>query len=200
MMPHTASSRWLAVACAFLLGLAACQSRAQPTVDEQTAVTAKAREVLRALAAKDMARLASLVHATTGVRFSPYPHVLDTDRTFSRAEVAALWNDATTFDWGAADGTGDPIVRSFPSYYARFVYDHDYAQAPKTAYTSAPIKPSNAVSNLAAMYPDARWIEFHFPGFDPKYDGMDWTSLWLVFQRDGAEWFLVGVVHGAWTI
>ena len=30
--------------------------------------------------------------------------------------------------------------------------------------------------------------------------GMDWRSLWLVFEKLGAEWFLVGVVHGSWTI
>jgi hypothetical protein len=29
---------------------------------------------------------------------------------------------------------------------------------------------------------------------------MDWSSLWLVFQRDGATWYLVGIVHGSWTI
>jgi hypothetical protein len=188
----------------FLVSLAlattACQPQAQTPADEQAIVTKRASEVLVAFQTKDMSRLAPLVHPTRGVRFSPYPHVLESDRKFTRDEVASLWNDAKTFDWGAADGTGDPIVLPFPTYYGRFVYNHDFARAPKTAYTSAPIRPSNAISNLAAMYPGARWIEYHFAGFDPKYDGMDWSSLWLVFQREGAAWFLVGVVHGSWTI
>lgn len=185
---------------AYALATAACQPQAQTAADEQSVVTKRASEVLAALQAKDMVRLAPLVHSSQGVRFSPYPHVLESDRKFAPADVASLWNETKTFDWGAADGTGDPIVLTFPRYYGRFVYDHDFARAPKTAYSSEPIRPSNAVSNLAAMYPDARWIEYHFPGFDPKYDGMDWSSLWLVFRRNGEAWFLVGVVHGNWTI
>jgi hypothetical protein len=183
-----------------MLATTACQPQAQTAADEQTVVTKRASDVLAALQSKDMRRLAPLVHSTYGVRFSPYPHVLESDRKFTRDEVTSLWNETKTFDWGAADGTGDPIQLPFPKYYGRFVYNHDFAHAPKTAYTTTPIRPSNAISNLAAMYPDARWIEYHFPGSDPKYDGMDWSSLWLVFRPEGDEWFLVGVVHGSWTI
>jgi hypothetical protein len=188
----------LLVAC--VVTTAACQQQTPIVVDEQTAVTKRASDVMSALQSKDMAALAPLVHPAHGVRFSPYPHVLPADRKFTRGDVTSLWNDAKTLDWGAADGTGDPLALTFPKYYDRFVYNHDFARAPKTAYSSAPIRSGNAINNLAAMYPDARWIEYHFPGFDPKVDGMDWASLWLVFQRDGAEWFLVGIVHGSWTI
>ena len=197
-LDHMITPIRLLLAC--VLATSACRPQAETAADEQSVVTKRASEVLAALEAKDMSRLAPLVHPSQGVRFSPYPHVLETDRTFTRGEVAILWNATKTFDWGAADGTGDPIVLPFPKYYGRFVYDHDFARAPKTAYSSAPIRASNAISNLAAMYPDARWIEYHFPGFDAKYDGMDWSSLWLVFRRDGPEWFLVGIVHGSWTI
>src|SRR5688572_12497754 len=83
--------------------------QAQTATDEQTVITKRASEVLSALQGKDMSRLAPLVHPSLGVRFSPYPHVLATDRKFTRDEVTALWNETKTYDWGAADGTGDPI-------------------------------------------------------------------------------------------
>jgi hypothetical protein len=201
--PHTRRLRSLArVAVLACIAVAsACQRRTASAENESTHVASRSLEVLATLKAKDMARLATFVHPTLGVRFSPSAHVrADADRVFSRAEIAALWNDAKTFTWGAADGTGDAFTLSFPAYYNRYVFGHDFTQAPKVAYTAAPIRTGNTPSNLAAMYPDARWIEYHFPGFDPKYEGMDWSSLWLVFQRERDEWFLVGVVHGRWSI
>ena len=80
------------------------------------------------------------------------------------------------------------------------MFNHDFTQVPQRALTSAPIRPGNTPSNLAEVYPGAAWVELHFPGFEPKYGGMDWSSLWLVFRRHGNEWLLVGIVHGQWTI
>jgi len=28
-------------------------------------------------------------------------------------------------------------------------------------------------------------VEYHFPGIDPQYGGLDWRSLRLVFQQSG---------------
>src|SRR3954462_9871445 len=51
-----------------------------------------AKEVVAALRARDLARLAAVVHPIRGVRFSPYPHV-DTlaDRIVHRDELASLF-------------------------------------------------------------------------------------------------------------
>jgi hypothetical protein len=183
-----------------LLVVIACAQRAPTPVDERAVVEARSREVLAALSAHDLARVATFVHPSDGVRFSPYAHVDSTGRVFHRAQVARLWTDSTKYEWGFADGSGDPIVLSYPEYHRRFVYNHDFVRAPRTAYTAAPIQSGNSPSNLAAMYPGSKRVEFHFPGFDAKYNGMDWSSLWLVFQRADEEWFLVGVVNGRWTI
>jgi len=43
-------------------------------------------------------------------------------------------------------------------------------------------------------------VEYHFPGIDPQYGGLDWRSLRLVFQQSGGEWYLVGIIHDQWTI
>ncbi|HYF94322.1 MAG TPA: hypothetical protein VD969_19050 [Symbiobacteriaceae bacterium] len=53
--------------------------------------------------------------------------------------------------------------------------------------------------NWRAAYPDGFMVEFHFPGFEAKYGGMDWRSLRLVYERLGNAWFLVGIIHGQWT-
>jgi len=43
-------------------------------------------------------------------------------------------------------------------------------------------------------------VEYHFPGFDKKYEGMDWASLRLVLIEAKDGWKLVGIVHDQWTI
>ena len=97
-------------------------------------------------------------------------------------------------------GSGESIRLTFPRYHARFVYNADFEHAPRTAVDSLPLQHGNTPSNLPEVYPGARWIEFHFPGIDPKYGGVDWSSLWLVFEPVGTRWYLVGIVHGSWTI
>jgi hypothetical protein len=37
-------------------------------------------------------------------------------------------------------------------------------------------------------------------GFDPEYEGMDWRSLRLVFEKKNDIWYLVGIIHDQWTI
>jgi hypothetical protein len=59
----------------------------------------------------------------------------------------------------------------------------------------------NSVDNAAQVYPDARIVEYHVPGRNPDYGGMDWRSLRLVFEEgEGGRWLLVAVIHDEWTI
>lgn len=44
------------------------------------------------------------------------------------------------------------------------------------------------------------YVEYHFPGFEKKYEGKDWKSLRLVFEKKNDRWYLVGIVHDQWTI
>jgi hypothetical protein len=164
-------------------------------------IAQRGREVLLALKTRDGARLASQVHPVDGVRFSPYAHVrVDNDVVLSRDRVATMFTDTTKRMWGHADGSGEPLLWPFDRYYGKYVYDVDFSAAPVVRINQGPIKSGNTPGNLRDAYPTAQWVEYHFPALDPKFDGMDWRSLWLVFASRGGEWFLVGVVHGSWTI
>lgn len=35
---------------------------------------------------------------------------------------------------------------------------------------------------MAQVYPNGYFIEFHFSGFNPQFEGIDWESLKLVFE------------------
>src|ERR1044072_6293887 len=149
---------------------------AQPRTDSAT-IEARARDVVAALKARDGIRLAALAHPSKGVRFTPYGFVrADRDVVLTRDQVATIFTDTTRRTWGTADGTGDPLTSSFEQYSRRFVYDVDFAAAPVVRYDQPPAHSGNTPNNIAQAYPAARWVEFHFPMIDAKYEGMDWRS------------------------
>ncbi len=154
---------------------------------------------VEALRDRDMAGLAALAHPERGVRFSPYAFVSESDVVLTPAQLQTAMDDPTTYLWGAYDGTGEPILLTFAGYYERFVYSHDFAAAPRVGYNQI-IGHGNTINNCFEFYSGAFVVEYHFPGFDPAYGGMDWVSLRLVFQREGDVWYLVGIIHDQWTI
>jgi len=101
--------------------------------------------------------------------------------------------------WGAYDGTGDPINLTFEGYYNKFIYDVDFANA-KIIGNNTVVGHGNSLINISEVYPGAVFIEYHFPGFDPQYNGMDWRSLRLIFEEKDGAWYIVGIVHDQWTI
>jgi hypothetical protein len=159
-----------------------------------------AKRAIAAISAHDMATLSSLVHPTRGLRFSPYQYVdQKADRSFTREQVKDLWAGREISIWGTHDGSGEPLRLTYPDYHRAFVYDADYLRAPKVAVDSEPMGRGTTANNIRTVYPDASVVEYHFPGSDPTMGGLDWKSLWLVFQKQGSSWYLVGIAHGAWT-
>ncbi|RIE01964.1 hypothetical protein [Cohnella faecalis] len=104
----------------------------------------------------------------------------------------------TTYEWGSADGSGDPIRLTFRDYFEKFVYDQDFADAPNVSAGKL-LGTGNTPSNILEVYPKASFVEYHYPGTD-KNGGMDWKSLVVVFVPSGSDWKLVSIVHGQWTI
>lgn len=163
-------------------------------------VLARALDALSLIKAKDFGQLATIVHPDKGVRFTPYPYIdLQQDKVFAADQVAALASDTTVHTWGNFDGSGDPISLTFSDYYQKFVYDHEFIDAELIGNNQI-VSRGNTVDNVQQAYASGRFIEFYFDGFDPQYEGIDWSSLKLVFEQKDGIWYLVGVVHGQWTI
>lgn len=155
---------------------------------------------LQSIKDKDMNTLSTFVHPSNGVRFTPYEFIdLQNDKVFTAAQVAALANDSQIYTWGSYDGSGDPIDLDFNDYYNQYIYDEDFI-SPHLIGNNVPIGKGNMINNISSEYPNGQFVEFHFTGFDPQYEGIDWRSLRLVFEDVGGTWYLVGIVHGQWTI
>lgn len=169
-----------------------------PFTPQQT-VLLQAMQAVTALKYRDMTQLAALAHPTQGVRFSPYAYVQDTDLVFTPEQLVGLFADPTIYEWGAYDGSGEPIRLSFADYFQAFVFDHDFTEA-EAISLNARLGWGNSIDNSREYYSGAMVVEFHFSGFDPEFQGLDWASLRLVFQEYAGRWVLVGIIHDQWTI
>lgn len=149
---------------------------------------------------KDMNGLSSIVHPTKGLRFTPYDFVdLEKDMVFTADEVANLNENNEVYTWGVYDGKGDPIELKFNDYYNRFIFDYDFSK-PHIIGINNVIGKGNTTNNINEAYPDGQFVEFHISGLYPKYEGIDWRSLRLVFEEVNGQLYLVGIIHGEWTI
>lgn len=159
-----------------------------------------AMEVIDLIEDMNMSDLDVYVHPSKGVRFTPYDYVdLQNDIVIQAAQFQNLVNSPVVNNWGEFDGTGDPIDMTFDDYYDRFIYDVDFAN-PEMIGNNYKIGTGNIINNVDTEYPNGQFVEFHFTGFDPQYNGMDWRSLKLVFEDHNGAWHLVGIIHGEWTI
>ncbi|CAH1206371.1 hypothetical protein PAECIP111891_02895 [Paenibacillus allorhizoplanae] len=172
------------------------------SADAKKAIESRAQEVMAALKEKNLSKLAGLVHPQKGVQFSPYSYIhTATDIQVQGSNLATLWASSSLTHWGTFDGSGDPIDLTMPNYWAKFVYNANFAAAPQISYNTI-IGKGNMINNVFSVYPTSSYItvEYHFPGFDPQYQGMDWTSLRLVFEYTGSQWYVVAIVHDQHTM
>ena len=158
----------------------------------------RAYQILHYLNDRDYKQLGEQVHNVKGVIFSPYAFVYEDAVSFT-AEGLKNVDPKEVFVWGLFDGIGDPMNLSVADYFDRFVFDHNFIQAPLIGIDNL-VHTGNTIVNLEEAFPGARFVEFHFPGFNPDYGGIDWASLRLVFEQAGGQWMLIGVVHDCWTI
>ncbi len=156
--------------------------------------------VLESIKVKDMDKLSLYIHPSKGIRFSPYPSVeIDRDRVFNKDEIKGIKNNNEVYEWGNYDGSGNPISLNFADYYERFVYDVDFSN-PDIIGNNEIIASGNAIENVKEIYPQGQFIELYIKGDNPEFGDTSWRSLKLVFEEENGSWYLVGIIHGEWTI
>jgi hypothetical protein len=118
---------------------------------------------------------------------------------FTSDEIAALKGDDKKRVWGIYDGSGEPIELTVAEYFDKFVYNADYLNAPQVGINSI-LYSGNSLENVTEAFPEASFVEYHFKGFDPQYEGLDWCSLKVVAEKLNGEWKLIALIHSQWTI
>lgn len=181
-------------------GMETIRSAARVPLDtgDDERLIARAEEVLAALAEENYPALGQLVHPIRGVTFTPYSTVdPEKDLCFLPAQVAAAGRDETVYLWGVPAG-GGPISLTMPEYFRQYVYNADYQTAPERGVDETLVS-GNAWENVEEVFPQERYVEYHFPGLKPENQQLDWCSLKLVFSDHEEEWYLVGLIHSEWV-
>jgi hypothetical protein len=156
--------------------------------------------ILLCLKNKDLSGLSKYVHPHMGLRFSPYAHIdTVTDKLFTKEELSSLAGSNKKINWGSYDAGEEEIIMDPKKYFSKFVYDVDFINAKEKTVNSSHAA-GNMINNINEVYRGDSYSEFYFPGFDPKYDGMDWRALRLVFKKENEKLYLVGIIHDQWTI
>jgi hypothetical protein len=160
----------------------------------------KSQEIILALKNKNFERLSLFVYPNEKLIFAPYCYIKPEFQAFSKIEVKNLYNNQEKYKWGNYNGaTSEEIEITFQDYYENFVYDQDFSQAEKISYNKV-LGKGNMTNNIQDFFPDSIIVEYHFSGFNPEFEGMDWKSLRLVFVKFNKDWYLKAIVHDNWTI
>jgi hypothetical protein len=169
------------------------------TIADSTRAYIFADSVVKALNERDLATLAAFVHPEKGIRFSPYGFVDTTATNHFTAGALQKAKLSDVHNWGDFDGSGDAIKFSIERYFKRFVTNANYLRAPQRSYNQFRGL-GNSLNNLQQVFPSAVVVEYFYPGFDKKYEGMDWSCLRIVMESYKGRLHLVAVVHDEWTV
>lgn len=142
---------------------------------------------------------ANFIHPKQGVRFSPYAYIDSSALILTNRGFSNYLNSDTALLWGWYDGSGDSMLLSLTQYIEHFLYNVPFYHAEYTRVDSF-MAHGNSLNNLTEFYPGKHFTEYYFKGFDPKYGGMDWQCIRLVFDVHENKLYLIAIVNDRWTI
>lgn len=155
--------------------------------------------VIATLLEKDYAKLETLV-SKDGLTLDLYPQIVEANIVLKK-DISKIPTDSKTRIWGYTDGKGDPIDLTTKDFLAKFIVTHDYRLAPEIAINKELGGGTNSISQIMKDAGENRTVvAYYFKGFDQKYGGMDWTTMYLVFDKEGNEYKLRAIAKDNWTI
>lgn len=169
-------------------------------LDKNTSVLEAACDAVEYIKARDYKSLSDMIHPVDGVIFAPYSTInLSANLRFTAKEIASLEDNDKKYIWGITDGKGAPIQLTMRDYFSSFVFNADYTAAPMIGVNTI-LQYGNSLENVEDVFPEADYVEFHFPGLKDENEGLDWCSLKLVFVTYNSQPKIVAVIHSQWTI
>jgi hypothetical protein len=157
-------------------------------------------DVINTLDPLNFEQLFSFSNPSKGILFSPYLYInKETAVILTKEKVEEHIAANKIINWGDFDGSGEPIEMNVQNYFNRFVYDKPYKDAPLYDVNTR-LGIGNSLDNTLEVFPNTTFIEFHFEGFDPELNGMDWRTIRLVFEKENNTYYLIAIIHDEWTI
>ena len=93
-----------------------------------------------------------------------------------------------------------PFNKTTISFIHDLLYKHDYLKADEAAENELLDDNTTFSNNLIKDIGGRNFMVYHFHGFDPKVEGNDWETLYLVFDIEGGEYKLRGIAQNYYSI
>lgn len=167
--------------------------------NESKDVITVAKSVLIALKNKDYTSLENLA-SSQGLSWNEYPSLDLSKNDIVKTEISNIPTNSQKYLFGYTDGRGDPINLTISEYLNKWIYNQDYINADEVVINKVADGGTNSLNTIIKDAGDRTVVAFHFKGFDPKYEGMDWTTIYLVFDLENGEYKLRGIAKNNWTI
>jgi hypothetical protein len=162
-------------------------------------VTSVAKSVLVALKNKDYSTLENFT-SSQGLSWNEYPSLDMSKSDIIKTEISNIPTNSQKYLFGYTDGKGDPINLTISEYLDKWIYNKDYLNADEIAVNKMLDGGTNSLNTIIKDAGNRTVVAFYFKGFDRKYEGMDWTTLYLVFDLENGEYKLRGIAKNNWTI
>jgi hypothetical protein len=168
-------------------------------VNIQDSILILSKQIIQLIKYKKWEEISFFIHPEKGISFFPYGNIsIQGSRNCKSEELKNFMIDTTLYHWGTYDGSGEEILLTNSQYYKKFIYDVDFYKSPNVAVDTV-LGSGNSVININKVFPQSHFVEFHFPGFDKQYGGMDWRSLRLIYEIKDNHIYLIAISHDQWT-
>ena len=158
----------------------------------------RSEEILGHIKNGNYKKFATYIDPLGTIRFSPYAYI-DTakDRSLSAHQFLQLVQQPKKINWHSAFDK-NPELLTVKEYFKKHIYDVDFLNAELKSINQYHSQGTD-LNNIIGAYPGCDVVEFFFPGFEKKYEGLDFRALRLVYASKDNQLFLAGIVHDKWT-
>ncbi len=155
------------------------------------------QEVGNILQQRDFVRLAEIT-SEKWLFFGRYNRFEETDPVFASPQIAGFAQDESIYRWWVYDGSWENIDLNISQYFEKFVWNRNFLEY-DAFYFNQFTQHGNMINNLFETFPDAQIVELFLEWENEMYGGLDWNSLYFIFEKQNSGYFLRGIVHSSWT-
>ncbi|WP_420630213.1 SH3 domain-containing protein [Candidatus Leptofilum sp.] len=161
------------------------------TFCENTAVLQLLNQLETAVANQDDALLAQLIHPERGLRVRLLWYEAET-----RLDNQNLLGDPTSYNWGNAAGSGEPILGT-PEQVLLPRLQNDFLGATETACNSILHGPTPGFVVLPDTYAPLNHYSYYRPG-TAEFDGLNWGSWAIGVELWQGSYYVSALLHYQW--
>ena len=170
-----------------------------PNIKDDSKAISFAQKVLNALESNDYIGLSNMV-SPDGLNLNMYPYIYWSKNNIPKNEIANINHDTKTYIWGYTDGKGDPVDLSRADFIKSLLASPVSFRKAKQIVVNKKLGGGNTQFTLDKDAKGMTYVAFHFSGFNAKYEGMDWLTLYIVLDKIDGEYKLRAIAKDSWTI